>query len=201
MWWPSLCAVLHDLWLFVTGRTLEDTPEVPAVTPIPTVRPPSTEPIIPVSTPVPERPVELRPGVRYSTDHPDTVAIREYLKRETSLRIAPTDLTTLEWLAYTYQKSGRELPWLALALAPLGQWHQALRGLSMATIGLVPKTQSLMEWQSDKQEGHLGRVLSVTPDESILVQELSMSVPGTLTEQRFTAADWKELRPVFISVI
>jgi surface antigen len=72
--------------------------------------------------------------------------------------------------------------------------------IPLSTVGHVPKTQSLIEWQDDDRNGHLGYVAKVTPDETIIVQELGVSLPGVLHEQQMTAGEWRMYNPVFISV-
>jgi len=208
MWIPSLLAVLKDLARFAFGFEHEflyadavaaqrSLPAAERFAPVTAIAAPvlATEAIS-----VPHEQIHLSEQVRYDKQHEKTQAIRTYLTEQIDLKVGAADLTPYEWLAYMYTVVGRSLPWLGLALAPLGYWHQTLKGLPYVTISVQPKTHALMEWQNEQFTGQVGYVSSVTPGETITVEQLGAELPGLLTKQTYTLQEWKELRPVFISV-
>ena len=198
MWWPSFCAVLSDLWRFAWGIDTRTSTFAPAS----------------VSRPVPEQVaahiweeqakkealVRLVPNIRYTADHEKTQAIRAYLTEHTTIQDTTGDLIAYEWIVYLFTWRGRSLPWATLALAPIGHWHQSLKGLPHVTVGVTPRTHALMEWRDSNQHGHIGYLTKVTPEETVTVQELGDELPGVLHEYVWRHEEWKELRPVFISV-
>jgi len=198
MWWPSFCSVVQDLWRFAIGLDSEALYVSARVHALPAQS--SVLQISEQTTAPKQQKLVLDEHVRYTAQHATTAAIRSYLHEETTIKTAPADLTPYEWLAYTLTKAGRPLPWLALALAPIGYWHQALKGQQYVTIGVVPRTQSLIEWQDEQKTGQVGLVTAVTPDESITIEQLGAGLPGMLTKRVLTLEQWRELRPVFISV-
>lgn len=195
MWWSSFCSVLDDLVRFALGR--EQAHVLSGQAARSPTRHSFTPPTVPVQAP---GTIQLAENIRYTAKHDDTVAIRSYLQKETTVKIATADLTIYEYLAYVFTSNGRPLPWMALAMAAPGFWHQALKGQSYVTIGISPQTQSLMEWQDKSQTGNLAYVTSVSPDETVICDQLGDDLPGVLRRQTLTAQQWREMRPVFISV-
>jgi len=208
MWIPSLLAVLKDLARFAFGfeheplytgaiATQRYLPSAERFTPVAAIAAPVMADQVVLEQ---HQQIHLSEQVRHDKQHEKTKAIRSYLKDHTDLKVGSTDLTPYEWLAYMYTVAGSSLPWLGLALAPLGYWHQTLKGLPYVAISVQPKTGSLMEWQNEQFTGQVGYVSSVAPGETIEVEQLGAELPGLLTKQTYTQSEWKELRPVFISV-
>jgi len=190
MWWQALLSVLHDLWCFAFGLDQITTNSTTA-----------EPPVLRLSVPTDNPAVSLYPNIRYATDHPETVLIRTYLREYTSVPPLAGDLTSLEWLGFLFDRSGRSLPWLVLKLTPIGQWHQTLKDVPSVQVGTTPKSHSLMEWQDSTGKGHLAYVAKVSPDETIVTQELGVLLPGVITETTLQSVQWQAAQPVFISVL
>lgn len=195
MWWSSFWAVLDDLRCFAFGIVQQancsgqlDTRQIRHKNP--------KDPVVDA-----DAKIILEPNVRYTKEHSVTQLIRATLKQTTAIQPATGDLTQLEWLAYLYNKSGRSLPWLVLALVPIGVWNQTLKEQSDITISSVPKTHALMEWQASEKDGHIGVVVKVTPDHTITIWQLGIVSSGIITEMTWSAGEWRPLHPVFISVM
>ncbi len=200
MWLPSLISVLKDLSRFAVGLSHERlyVAETSNRRDKETTQPTNTSPV--PLLPESKREIILAENTRYDKHHQSTVAIRSYLSSNTNIKISKSDLSTYEWLAYKCTKAGRSLPWLALALAPVGYWHQSLKGQSYVSVGILPKTHSLMEWQDDAQVGQVGYITAVTPDNTITVEQMGEKLPSVLTKNTYSKSQWLELRPVFITV-
>ena len=72
MWWASFVSVLHDLWLFCSGRPTAQ----PAVSTGSHIGPSYSREVV---TPAIVKKVTLQPGVEYTAANPDTIAIRSRL--------------------------------------------------------------------------------------------------------------------------
>jgi hypothetical protein len=56
----------------------------------------------------------------------------------------------------------------------------------------------VLECKGDKEQ-FLAFVESVIPDDSIIISSIGRHEAGVYEKQEFTRAQWRELRPVFIS--
>lgn len=193
MWWPSFVSVVHDLYDFVRGRRSQLAVAHGPGTVL--AAPPS--PVVSVTAA--PLPVVLHENIRYAAAHETTATIRQTLKDELTLLTGTGDLLPSEWLLYRYYTAGKTLPWSALLITTIGQWHETLRAKRGVDMTVTPRTGSLMEWQ-DGMQGYIGELTTVTPDESVTVRILGTPLPGVLTTVTYTKDQWRELRPVFITV-
>jgi hypothetical protein len=82
----------------------------------------------------------------------------------------------------------------------VGTVHQLLRGQPGVTIGVEPKTSSLIEgMETETHKAFLGVVVAVQPDGTITVQSVGRVNAGEFRVEHFTRTAWREFRPVFIS--
>lgn len=199
MWWPSFLSVILDLWGFVLGeRSISSVQNDPAKD-IGRQVDRAAERVEAHAASAPVL-IELQVNEHYKAAHEDTESIRSYLKDEAHVPTMDDDLTSYEWLAYTFSKHNRSLPWSSLSMVSVGYWHQAVKGLSDVSISVAPRTRSIIEWFDARGFGHIGLVKKVTPDETILILELGGQASGMLSERLLPVSQWKEMRPVFISL-
>ena len=191
MWWPSFISVLHDLWLFSTGRTTHK------LSGDQDLAHPTYKRDIVIPKQIIQK-VRLQTGVLYEADHPDTVQIRNRLSAYDSNITSQGPLTEYEWLLYSLQDKRLRVPLLALRLTPLGRWHSTLKGQPGISIGVAPYTDALMEWREESTE-RIGWIQQVTPEETIVIGELGQTKPGFYTTRALQRVEWLELRPVFTS--
>ena len=190
MWLPSLLSVLHDLWLFCTGRA--PATEVSSCAPVKH----NFEHEI-IVTKVAKK-VRLRDGITYTADRLETIQIRNRLSAYDSNITTSNVLTEYEWLLYNMQEKRLAVPLLALRLTPLGRWHTTMKGQPGINIGITPYTDALMEWSTD-EDGRIGWIHEVSPDETITIGELGRIKSGLYVIRSLPRSKWLELRPVFIS--
>jgi len=194
MWWSSFVSVLHDLWLFCTGRL--DTVS----------HSPSSDHLLAFSARQAASSVtaklvqQLQSGVQYGADQAVTCTIRAELSGYDPHLVQASDLTEKEWLLYVVHSKSPAVPLLALQLTPIGRWHTTLRGQSAVSVSITPYTHSLMEW-SEEMTGKVALVLQVTPDETITIGELGVGRPGLFEKRTLVRSQWLELRPVYTAFV
>lgn len=198
MWWPSFLSVLQDLFNFALGRT---SPEGYVASPV--QQQSSNHLMHHVSVQQvnaqPQVVCRLEENVRYGKKHETTKTVRDYLMKEVLVEVRSGDLTQTEWVMYRLHKAGKTLPYLALAASVAGRWHELLKGKQGVDIHVAPRTSSLMEWQ-DGVQGYLMMLETVTPDETVTGTMVGVPLLGTVTSLTYTKEQWRELRPVFITV-
>lgn len=201
MWWPSFISVLQDLYQFALRRPQQQPSSVARIDLGPGVAIPPVSQRSPSSTTVvKEAPVRvLEENVRYDEQHPTTLTIRQTLQQKLMLLTGTADLLPSEWLLYRYYIANKALPWTALLITTIGQWHETLKGKAGVEMSIAPRTGAMMEWQ-DGVRGYIGEVAAVTPEEQLTVRMLGTPLPGVLTVVQYTKDQWRELRPVFITV-
>jgi hypothetical protein len=194
MWLPSFVAVLHDLWLFCTGRgvvvvdgTLFHTN--PAFTGRPAAHVAQSNPI-----------QKLQIEVAYVKDQVVTQAIRSTLRDYDPHLVQNNQLTEKEWLLYFVHSKRPSIPLLALQLTPVGLWHTTLKGQSEVSVDVTPYSDSLMEWRKGTKD-QAAVVLQVTPEEMITIGELGTGQIGLYEKRTLTKAEWLELQPVFTTFV
>ena len=197
MWMPSFYAVLHDLWLFLwridtTSRTTTQVSK-----PIQkTVRAQTKPTLITVDQGV-SRPMLLTATTIYTSETPATIIIRQTLNTYDSHVVQEGNLTLAEWLLYKIHTIDDAIALLALAMTPIGRWHQTLKAQSGVRVSIEPTTGALIEWSTTAAIGQAGFITQVSPDQTITLQTISQEPAGMCQEQILVLAQWKELGPVF----
>ncbi len=141
----------------------------------------------------------LQVGQCYDAHHVATIAIRRFLRDLFAATDLVLPLLPAEYVSYRLVRLGRTIAWPAVRPRPPGRWHELLRSVSGVQTGIVPRTGALMEWVDDEGEGALRFVEAVYPDQSVLVSGI-INTEGCYDTVRFTEADWRSFRPVFIMV-
>ncbi len=135
-----------------------------------------------------------------SVDSTNTVHIRAILGDVFGLGRSEFSLQAGEYVLYRLWKKNIRLSWPATRPRVPGLWHKILRGVPGIYVGVVPKVGSIMEYMLNTDVGHLAYVEAVFPDETISISEANYPDSGIYNERELTKEEWKELRPVFISV-
>jgi hypothetical protein len=138
-------------------------------------------------------------GQTYLEENPETHKLRLCLNDMFGGKEASLPLCDAEYVTYKLYKKGVAINWSTQRPRIAGTWQQKLRGHTGVHIGIVPKTMSVMEYLSDGI-GHLCYVESVFPDESIKVSSIGLILEGQFTQAMMQKDEWKELRPVFITI-
>ncbi len=134
----------------------------------------------------------------YDAANSETHKLRQLLDDDFANRALNLPLQANEYVAYRLQQAGRTVLWPKKIGRLAGQWHQILRGQTGVHSTIVPQAQSVMETILDPSAGRLAYVEAVYPDESISICEVA---DGIYRERSLTADEWRELRPVFISIV
>lgn len=190
MWFPSFVSVLHDLWQFCIGRSKSTNDLQPVGAGLAYQARPAVT--VPASNPV----QQLQSDTVYGSDHVVTRAIRSDLHDYDPHLVQNSFLTLPEWLMYIIHRKNPAVPLLVLQLTPVGRWHTTLKGQSVATVGVTPYSDAIMEWY-EKGEDQAALVLQVTPDETVTVGELGKTQSGLYSKRTLSKLQWLELRPVF----
>jgi hypothetical protein len=194
MWLPSFVAVLHDLWLFCTGRGI-----VAASGTLVDINPAFTgRPAVHIAQRNSTQ--KLQTQVAYTKDQVVTQAIRSILRDYDPHLVQNKQLTEKEWLLYFVHSKRPSIPLLALQLTPVGRWHTTLKGQSGVVVDIAPYSDSLMEWRNGADD-HAAVVLQVTPDEMITIGELGIVQIGLYEKRTLTKVEWLELQPVFTTFV
>jgi len=138
-------------------------------------------------------------GTAYDAGHATTVRLRKLIKDMFACADANLPLTSVEYVTYRLLRNRRQIQWPLTRPRLPGQWQTILRGQKGIHIGIVPKTESVMECIKD-ETGLLLYVEAVFPDESIQVSAVDYQGLGVYTEDVFPKEVWRELRPIFIEV-
>ncbi|MFT5849666.1 MAG: hypothetical protein ACI9H6_000480 [Patiriisocius sp.] len=138
-------------------------------------------------------------GVTYTADHSETTKLRACIDDHFGGARGEHPLSPSEYVHYRLQQKKRVISWEGVRMRIPGTWARKLRGKIGIHSGIVPKTESVMEYVVD-DIGHLAFVEAVFPDGSIKVTEIGKHEPMLFTEEILTTDQYKELRPVFIAI-
>ncbi len=139
-------------------------------------------------------------GVVYDAGHPDTIKTRLLISDMFSAGALTLPLQAGEYIAVRLKSEHRSIPWSRKRPRRAGSWATLLRDVSGIHSGVTPKTDSIMEWQTDEGEGRLGYVEAVAPDLTITIGVVGEGEAGRFTVKTMSEEIWRELRPVFIEV-
>lgn len=142
---------------------------------------------------------ELQEGVQYTADNEETKKLRLYIHDSFGGDAASLLLTDAEYVTYELNKKNLFLPWDTQRPRTPGTWQKKLRGKSGIHMTVAPQPYAVMEYSID-DIGYVAFVEAAFPDMSIKLSAVGAVRDGVYSEQTFTQEEWKELRPVFISV-
>jgi hypothetical protein len=140
------------------------------------------------------------PNTVYTYDASVTKLVRthmhdEFLAGELLLPLQPS-----EYVSIRLMRDQLVIPWPKIRPRVVGTWHMLLRGVVGVHSGVVPVSDSVMEWVAEDGEGRLAYVDAVLPDDTLKISAVGLVVEGEYTESVVPSAVWREWRPVFISI-
>jgi len=139
-------------------------------------------------------------GQEYSVDHKTTVSVRLILGDVFGLNRSEFGLQAGEYVLYKLWKKGIHITWPPTRPRVPGVWHKILKGLPNVHIGVVPRVGTVMEYLFDGDVGHVAYVEAVFPDNTISISEANYPDSGVYNERVLTKEEWRECRPVFITI-
>ncbi|HEY0964193.1 MAG TPA: SH3 domain-containing protein [Candidatus Paceibacterota bacterium] len=140
----------------------------------------------------------LLSGTVYGSDASETIKIRRLINDECAGGALCMPLQPIEHLLYELLLRTIQVPWHDDRPRMPGHLHTLLRGRRGVRMGIEPKTGSLMEFSGPKR-GVVAWVDAVHPDETLVIRSVGKEREGEFLIETISKADWRELRPVFIS--
>jgi len=127
--------------------------------------------------------------------------LRAYIRDEFGGGHADLTLTDAEYVSYRLQEQGSPIDWgTSMTQRIPGTWQRQLRGRAGMYIAITPTDSCVMEYVID-DIGFVAYVDEVYPDESIKVSHVGRVVPGQYTEYMMPKEEYREISPVFITVV
>ena len=139
-------------------------------------------------------------GVVYDAEHPETLKTRLLIKDTFGAGILALPLQAGEYISVRLKSEHRTIEWTRKRPRLAGSWAGLLRGSSGIHSGVSPKTDTIMEYKSEEDEGRLGYVEAVAPDLAITMSAVGEGEAGRYSVKTMSAEIWRELRPIFIEV-
>lgn len=139
-------------------------------------------------------------GTSYASDHTETRKLRSYIEDAFAGSQARAPLSGVEYVTYKLKRKGQVVPWGTVRPRTAGLWQQLLKGVRGVHSGIVPKTGSVMEYNSD-HGGEVSYVEAVSPEETIRVSMVSDDDESRYLELELSKESWRELRPIFIEIL
>jgi hypothetical protein len=141
---------------------------------------------------------QLQDNQVYSAHSTETKKLRQYLDDELIGGLLELSLQSSEYMMYRLKKIGIAVAWPLERPRLPGLWQSILSGKRGVSIGLAPKTGSVLESRDDNTH-FLAFIESVTPEESISISCVGRLQAGVYEHKEFTKAQWQQWKPVFIS--
>jgi hypothetical protein len=142
----------------------------------------------------------LTVGHTYHTTDPITEQLRACLGDPFTAARLSLPLLDAEYVSYRLLQAEKIIPWPPERPRLPGRWHQILKRQPAVHSQVAPAAGAIMEWMKDDATGQLAWVEAVAPDQSVRLSLVGHHTPGQYTEETLTHEDWRELRPVFITV-
>lgn len=143
---------------------------------------------------------QYMPGTLYDEAHTETQKTRQIINDMFGAGNLGLPLQAGEYIITRLKSEHRTIAWSRKRPRAAGAWATLLRGTLGIHSGVTPKTDSVIEWQSERGEGRLGYIEAVTPDLTITVSAVGADEAGRYSVKSMTEEVWRELRPVFIEV-
>ncbi|QQR64469.1 CHAP domain-containing protein [Candidatus Kaiserbacteria bacterium] len=140
-------------------------------------------------------------GEENGVDHPNTAHTRAILRDVFGIARSEFALQSGEYVLYRLWRKGRHIVWPEIRPRVPGVWHTILRGSRQIHIGVMPKVGAVMEYMLSSEMGHVAYVEAVFPDHTITISEANFPDGGIYNERVLTKEEWKELHPVFMTVL
>lgn len=132
-------------------------------------------------------------------EHESTERLRNIINDEFYGHASRLPLSPEEYVYYKLFVRGVVLPETDERPRQAGVWQKLFAGERGVHISVRPKTGSVMEYVTEEEEGRLGYVEAVFPDESISISEVGQPEVGFYNERTLGKEVWQHLKPVFIT--
>lgn len=138
-------------------------------------------------------------GHTYLSDSIETVLVRKSIDDLFAGSELLLPLQSEEYVAFRIKQGNKSIEWNDSRPRLAGNWQNILKGVHGVSIGITPKTGSVMEWNGE-DKGYLFYVEKVSPEEGLVVSGVGYGEEGQFSTISFKKEEWIELRPVFISI-
>lgn len=136
----------------------------------------------------------------YGADNLVTVKIRALIGDEFGAGALALPLQAGEYILLRLLQDKRTIIWPDGRPRLPGSWQGLLKGTVGIHSTITPRTDTIMEWQTESDGGRLAYVEAVGLDGEITTSCVGLVVAGQYTKQVWGQGDWRELRPTFIEV-
>lgn len=143
---------------------------------------------------------KLTIGTRYDASHTETIKLRTAINDEFHAHALELDLQDVEYAVYRLKQKNRTIRWSTVRPRLAGTWHELLKGAQGIHIGVAPAVDTVMEYVNEEGVGHVAVVEAVFPGDVIHLSEVGHPEEGIYNERTLEHEEWRELRPVFISM-
>ncbi len=136
----------------------------------------------------------------YLASESDTIKLRAIIQDLFGAGVQQLPLQAGEYVLFRLMQDHRTIAWPITRPRLPGTWQTILRGIPGIHSTITPKTDSMIEWNTESGEGRLAYVESVAPDNTITLTVVGLKVAGQYETITLLEEEWRELRPVFIEV-
>lgn len=136
----------------------------------------------------------------YFSDTTETQKVRKYIHDECGGGQLHVPLQSVEFVLYELKRRNSKVDWGGVRPRAAGTWQKILKGKQGIHSTIEPRTGSIMEYFTATQIGILALVDEVHPDGAIVIRSVGRSLEGEYRSDTLSSAEWRELRPVFISL-
>ena len=144
--------------------------------------------------------INFKIGEDYEANDPTTKQLRSIIKDSFNGDLVAVPLQNVEYVTYRLAKNNQKILWPDVRPRVAGRWRDYLRGQPGVFISVEPKEGAIMEVVKDDDTGHVAYVEEVFPDQSIIISEVGWPEEGRYGERTLPKEEWREWRPVFISI-
>lgn len=139
-------------------------------------------------------------GKVYDYTDTETILVRQHIADAFMAGELHLPLLASEYVTMRLLRDRLAIPWPRVRPRTVGTWHALLRGVTGVHSGVVPATDTVMEWIAEDGEGRLAYVEAVLPDSTLKISAVGIVVSGEYTESIVPSPVWREWRPVFINI-
>jgi hypothetical protein len=136
----------------------------------------------------------------YLATESDTIKLRAIIQDVFGAGSQQLPLQAGEYVLFRLMQDHRTIAWPITRPRLPGTWQNILRGVTGIHSTIMPKTDSIMEWNTEYGEGRLAYVEAVSPDNTIALTLVGLTIGGQYETKTLFEEEWRELRPVFIEV-
>jgi len=141
---------------------------------------------------------EFTPQAVYDAKHVEVNKLRRFIADQQSGGALNLPLQSSEYVLFKLQAHKQPIDWPKSQPRLPGLWQIILKEKNSVTIGVTPKTGSIIEGVFEGIN-FLGFVEIVLPNSTIRVSSVGRRVVGEYLEEELTHAQWGLFQPVFIS--